>query len=163
MATLTVDTDGESGTYATLADAIAALPNPFTENMTITCAASTGVADTAEPSINIDTTTDYRLTIIGSSSYILETSGADHLEIVYTSGDYQNVTLKNLNITKAAGSATANYQYLVGLGTAAGLRLGRVIIDSCNFVGDTSIGSTYRDRFLYLNLNTSYTFAGSTT
>ena len=42
----TVDTDGVSGDYASLALAIAAVPDPLGDNYTINCQATTGVADT---------------------------------------------------------------------------------------------------------------------
>lgn len=45
---ITVDTDGVSGDYSTLAAAEAALPGTFTTPYVITVAASTGVADTTE-------------------------------------------------------------------------------------------------------------------
>lgn len=65
MATLTVDTDGTSGTYSMMSAAEAALPSTsWGEAYEITCAATTGVADTTAVSFNqADPSAAYGLTV----------------------------------------------------------------------------------------------------
>ena len=61
MTTLTVDTDGVSGTYSSLSAAIAALPATFDDDFTIECSASTGVADTT--GVTLPATGSYELIV----------------------------------------------------------------------------------------------------
>lgn len=51
---LLVDTDGVSGDFSSLDDAVVSLPDPLTDNYVIEVAASTGVADTTPTTISID-------------------------------------------------------------------------------------------------------------
>jgi hypothetical protein len=66
MTTITVDTDGVSGDYSSLNAAVAALPNPLTDDYTIELSATTSVADTTPVTINV-TPGVYTLTLIPAS------------------------------------------------------------------------------------------------
>jgi hypothetical protein len=153
MAAYTVDTDGVSGTYATLNAAFAALSDTtLTENSTIDCYASTGVADTTTiAGTNFNTTTNYRMTVIGHTGYKLAMSDASKLYVNPTTNTYyQNITFQNVAIEKA--SMTASYQMLIHLGT--GNRYGQIRFIDCNIWGISS--ATYRDRIFSIDAGSTY-------
>ena len=154
MATFTVDTDGTSGTYSTLSAAVAALPNPFTSNNTITLAASTGVADTTAVTLDINTTTNYRLYINGSANYLLSLADTARLYVGPTNASsYQNITLKSIRLARS--SMAANYGPLFDCYNTV-FRQGTIIVDGCDFLGFNT-GNTYRDRMISIGGNASFT------
>lgn len=152
MTTITVDTDGTSGDYSSLAAAVAALPDPLTDDYTIECSASTGTADTlsAQLTIDVDTESTYRLTITrADSNYELETPGSHE---VYITGGFDivsNITFEGLVIKNT--SRAANYDPCLMIG---GARDGQIILDSC-WIEDAVSG--HRDRTVDISLDhTSY-------
>lgn len=155
MANYYVDTDGVSQTYASLADALAALPTTFTEDYHIYCVASTGVADTKTiGAATYNTTASYRLYIHGSSSYRLEFSNADRWYIYHaTSTSYLNITVTGVRFIKAAMSA--NYQQIIFV---SGLRNGQLRLIGNTFIG-ANVDGTYRDRMIDLDCNPTYSYS----
>jgi len=69
MAIITVDTDGVSGDFASLSAAVASLPATLTEDVTITCAASTGAADTTVVDTRTITTNGFTLLITAAAGH----------------------------------------------------------------------------------------------
>jgi hypothetical protein len=129
MTDYTVDTDGTSGDYSSLNAAIADLPDPFTDDITITCYATTSVDDsTAVDLSGLNTSASYRLYIeAGDSNYKLRasTGGGYLLDISGGFDTYTNLTIDGLHV--AASAKTANYQSLVDISH----RDGRSIIKNC--------------------------------
>lgn len=146
--TITVDTDGVSGDYATLDAALEALPNPLTNNVHIECYASTGTADSTAISRVLYTTAEYRVTVIGHSGYKYAPAGASKLTLTYALDSFHNITFQNVVFEKP--SMAADYNGLVMINT---LRDGTVIFDRCYFLGAVS---AYRDRLVELHNTVGY-------
>lgn len=152
MGQLYVDTDGVSQTYATLSAALAALSGNFTEDYSIDCYASTGVADTTMPgTLAFNTTSGFRLTITGHAGYVFAPSGASKWVLAPSSNTYYgNITVQGMFFEKAGMSA--NYQGIVQVST---YRNGQIRFLGNRFLGQ-DVGSTYRDRLIDINIDPAY-------
>jgi len=144
MTYITVDTDGVSGDYASQSAAVAALPATFTDDITITCSASTDVDDTAQVIFTQNTTASYRLYIIGSTNYRhVSNNQTDWFRFTLgSSTNYCNITVDGINFIKT--SINANYQSCI---STAGFRYGLLIFKNCYIL---TPASTYRDRAIYI-------------
>lgn len=152
MAVYNVDTDGVSRTYATLAAALAALPATFTEDNYIHLYASTGAADTTAPgTLAFNTTTDYRLYVVGHAGYVFAPSGSTRWTMAPSSNTYYgNITVQGVSFEKTGMSA--NYQSIVQVST---YRNGQIRFLGNRFLGQ-DIGGTYRDRLIDINIDPTY-------
>ena len=140
MALFTVDTDGVSGSYSSLTAALGALPDPFTEDNTITLDASTAVKDTTNASgIIIDTTTNYRLYIIGSDDYIYSPANGDFLGFDHSFANFYHITIDGVNFEKP--SQTASWQRCLDF---LNMRDGDIIVKNSQFIGDSGITNVER-------------------
>lgn len=93
MATIIVDTDGVSGDYATIREAIVSLPNPLTEDTTIHCQATTDVVEFVGGDGYISSayppdTGVYTLTITRDSAYRVEYVRRPPFRMSANSGTY---------------------------------------------------------------------------
>ncbi len=144
MAIITVDTDGVSGNYSNINAALGALPSPFTEDMTITLAASTTIKDTVDASGHIvSTTASYRLFIVGSPAYVYSPANESKLQFTRIGTEQSNITIDSVNFEKP--SMTASYQNLLAFDT---IRLGSLVVKNCLF--ESVLGITSRERMLQL-------------
>lgn len=152
MANYYVDTDGVSQTYASLAAALAALSGNFTEDCSIDCYASTGVADTTAPgTLAFNTTSGFRLTITGHAGYSFKPAGSAKWTLAPSSNTYYgNITIRGVAFEKTG--MTANYQSILQVST---YRYGQIRLLGNTFLGQ-DVGSTYRDRLIDINIDPAY-------
>jgi hypothetical protein len=150
MTTLTVDTDGTSGTYSSLATAAAALPATVTDDYTISCDATTGAADVLATTLTFanDTTADHRLYIIGTAKYKVQVADTVNVTVALGSAAYANYTF-TLAFEKT--SASASSQLCLYLNT---MRYGELRVLGCSFLGPST---TYYDNLLQVRRTDAYT------
>lgn len=149
MATITVNTDGVSGDYTFLAQAIAAIDDAaLTEDTEVVCYATTSADDTTAVSFaSINTTASYRLTVRpGDSNYRLRVDVASGAAIGLDGGfgTYSNITIQGLVIRQHGHSG--NYQHAISVNHRSGLS----IIDGCDIRTEAH---TYRDEIISVTMD----------
>lgn len=149
MINLTVDTDGVSGDYASLALAIASLASTLTDDVTITCYATTSVEDSTNTGYSGDTST-FRLYIVqGDANYNLRCDvSTGPAFLISRVGTTQNVSL---NIVVTGYGHTANYQNTFSITT---VRIGTIYIDGAKI---TSEANALRDSLINVTPSQAYT------
>ncbi len=135
--------DGTSWTDAwlTQAAAIADLPDPFIEDVTFECRASSGTKDTTAVTISGLNTSTHTLTIHGfDGTYILSLVQGDFWNLTRDGVNTTNVTIDGILFEKS--SVTANYATILNI---TDFRNGTVEVKNSYFNGGDS-GTTYRGR-----------------
>ncbi len=128
---ITVDTDGVSGDYASLSAAIAVIDNSqLTEDVNVTCYATTSADDTTAIDFGSIDTAGFRLTItLGDTNYrlYLDASVGQPIDMTLNSIAYTfNITIDGLNIV--GHSHDGDDQDIFNFG---GMRLGEMRIINC--------------------------------
>lgn len=157
MTNYTVDTDGTSGDYSSLDAAITALGSTgFSDDVTISCEASTSVADTSAVDMSdINTTASYRLNIIsGDDNYSLSVNlASEAVSSAVVCSDistYKNITIA---IPLNTSGMDANYEGSLYFIHA----YGDIIFDGIKIVEASNV---YRGRSIHVGCD-SATYGGS--
>jgi hypothetical protein len=145
MAIYLVDTDGVSGDYSGLEGAVAALPNPLTEDYTIQLQASTSVPDVLSADLNLGVDTEtFTIEIVQiDENYELQCPAGIELQIVGGFGIVHNLEIHEINISKS--SQVADYDKIF---TLTEPRDGDINIYNNRIKGS---GSSFRSRLFWVD------------
>ena len=143
MATYAVDTDGVSTAYSSISGAFGAFPNPLTEDVIVTCAATTGVVDTSAILFNV-TNSAFSVTIKAAAGHEAVVTGinTDKFRWVVTDDETlytleSNIYIENLQIIPTRSSGTS---YFLRIHSSA--PTGIIQISGCYIQGSGGGGGT---------------------